>query len=83
MVRGAVNTARSAESAPGAILGLATGAIGGGVAASAAASAQTLGETVGAFREGADARIQAMREPSETPVNSGEPAASNQPEDNA
>lgn len=83
MVRGAVNTARSAESAPGAILGLATGAIGGGVAASAAASAQTLGEAVGAFREGADARIQAMREPSETPVNSGEPAASNQPEDKA
>ena len=32
---------------------------------------------------GGDARIKAMREPSETPVNSGEPAVTNQPEDKA
>lgn len=83
MVRGAAAASRSAESAPGAVLGLATGAIGGAVAAAADASAMTATESIGAFREGADARIKAMREPSETPVNSGEPAVTNQPEDKA
>ncbi len=83
MVRDAAAASRSAESAPGAVLGLATGAIGGAVAAAADASAMTATESIGAFREGADARIKAMREPSEQPVNSGEPAASNQSEDKA
>lgn len=83
MVRGAAAASRSAESAPGAVLGLATGAIGGAVAAAADASAMTATESIGAFREGADARIKAMREPSETPVNSGETAVTNQPEDKA
>jgi len=65
------------------VLGLTTGAIGGAVAAAADASAMTATESVSAFREGADARIKAMREPSDKPVNSGEPAASAQPEDKA
>ena len=60
MVRGAAAASRSAESAPGAVLGLATGAIGGAVAAAADASAMTATESIGAFREGADARIKAM-----------------------
>lgn len=81
MVRGAATASRSAESAPGAVLGLATGAIGGAIAAGSDASAKTVNEGFGAFREGADARIKAMREPSETPVNSGESPVTNQPED--
>ena len=83
MARGAISTARAAETPVGAVLGLAVGAVGGGVAASLNAGAHAVREGAAAFREGADARIQAMREPSETPVNSGEPAASNQPEDKA
>jgi len=83
MVRGAAAASRSAESAPGAVLGLATGAIGGAVGAAADASAKTATESIGAFREGANARIKAMREPSETPVNSGESTVTNQPEDKA
>lgn len=82
-VRGAIDTTRAAETAPGAILGLATGAIGGGVVATAAASTQTLRETIGAFREGANARIQAMREPNTNAVNIGDQPPVNQPEDNA
>ena len=53
------------------------------VAAAAGATAMPATESIGAFREGADARIKAMREPSETPVNSGETAVTNQPEDKA
>lgn len=83
MVRGAAAASRSAESAPGAVLGLATGAIGGAIAAGSDASAKTATESIGAFREGADARIKAMREPNETPVNSGESTVTNQPEDKA
>ena len=83
MVRGAAAASRSAESAPGAVLGLATGAIGGAVAAAADASAKTVTESVGAFREGADTRIKAMREPNETPVNSGESTITDHPEDKA
>ena len=60
MVRGAAAASRSAGSAPGAVLGLATGAIGGAIAAGSDASAKTATESIGAFREGADARIKAM-----------------------
>ncbi|MGA3940466.1 DotA/TraY family protein [Ralstonia nicotianae] len=80
IVRGAASSARSSESVPGAVLGLATGAIGGGVAAAADAGLTTATEAIGAFREGADARIKAMREPGDTPVNGGDQAASNKPE---
>lgn len=83
MARGAISTARAAETPVGAVLGLAVGAVGGGVAASLNAGAHAAREGAAAFREGADARIQAMREPNEKPVNSGEPAASTQPEDKA
>ena len=83
MVRGAAAASRSAESAPGAVLGLATGAIGGAVAAAAGASAKTVTESVGAFRDGADTRIKGMREPNETPVNSGESTITDHPEDKA
>lgn len=80
IVRGAASSARSSASVPGAVLGLATGAIGGGVAAAANAGLTTATEAIGAFREGADARIKAMREPGDTPVNGGDQAASNKPE---
>ena len=80
IVRGAANSARSAESAPGAVLGLATGAVGGGVAAAASAGLSTAAEAIGAFRDGADARIKAMRESGDTPVNCGTQTANNEPE---
>lgn len=81
VARGAISTARAAETPAGAVLGLAVGAVGGGFAAATHAGVHAVGEGVAAFREGADARIQAMREPSETPINSGDAATNQSPED--